>query len=135
MNRQRGMSSLALVLLILLLGSLMLNGLNQQRVLHIRRVTTEIHSLQQYAAVQSAMEWGRMQKWYPTPLVQCLQPSTESWRVCLRVLADDQVLLIAGSGEQRLWRGGHIVNNEVLFSAHGWSDFCPQKENALCLLP
>jgi len=129
------MSSLALVLLILLLGSLMLNGLNQQRVTHIRRVTTESLSLQRYATVQSAMEWGRMQTWRSEPAVQCQQPPDESWRVCLRILAENRVLLMASSGEQRLWRGGRVEQDEVLFSAHGWSDFCPLKESALCQLP
>lgn len=135
MNRERGMSSLAMVLLILLLGSLLLNGLNQQRVTHVRRVTTESMSLQQYAAAQSALEWGRMQSWHITPDLQCLQHRNEPWRACLRILADHRVLLIAGSGEQRLWRGGHIEQNEVVFSAHGWSDFCPLKEAHLCELP
>lgn len=135
MNRQRGMSSLALVLLILLLGSLMLNGLNQQRVTHIRRVSTESQSLRHYAGVQSSMEWGRVQKWQTEPALQCLQHPGEPWRVCLRVLVDNRILLTAGSGEQRLWRGGKIELGEVRFSPHGWSDFCPLKEATLCELP
>lgn len=135
MNRQQGMSSLAMVLLILLLGSLLLNGLNQQRVAHIRRVTTESVSLRQYAGVQSAMEWGRVQQWHSEPALQCLSHPGEPWQVCLRILADNRVLLAAASGEQRLWRGGHIERNEVVFSPHGWSDFCPLKETALCELP
>lgn len=135
MNRQRGMSSLALVLLILLLGSLLLNGLNQQRITHIRRVTTESVSLQQYASVQSAMAWGRVQKWQTEPALQCQQHPSEPWRACLRMLADNRLLLTAASGEQRLWRGGRIEQGEVVFSPHGWSDFCPLKETTLCELP
>lgn len=129
------MSSLALVLLILLLGSLLLNGLNQQRVTHIRRVTTESGSLQQYASAQSAMEWGRVQKWQTEPALQCQQHPGEPWRACLRVLAENRLLLTAMSGEQRLWRGGRIELGEVVFALHGWSDFCPLKEMALCELP
>lgn len=135
MNRQRGMSSLAMVLLILLLGSLMLNGLNQQRLNHIRRVTTESEGLRQYAGVQSAMEWGRNQTWRMSPPLQCFTHPREPWRVCLRVLEENRVLLTAGSGEQRLWRGGQIEKGEVVFSRHGWSDYCPQKDAALCELP
>ena len=135
MNRERGMSSLALVLLMLMLGSLMLNGLNQQLVTHIRRVSTESQSLRQYAQVQSAMAWAHVQTWHTEPVMQCLQHSSEPWQACLRVFSDQSVLLIAGSGEQRLWRGGHIAQNAVVFSAHGWSDFCPRKETDLCQLP
>ena len=109
------MSSLALVLLMLILGSLMLNGLNQQ--------------------VQSAMMWAQRHPWLREPALQCLQHPTEPWQACLRVLTDQAVLLTVGSGKQRLWRGGHIERNNVVFSAHGWSDFCPSKETALCQIP
>lgn len=135
MNRERGMSSLAMVLLMLMLGSLMLNGLNQQLATHIRRVSTESESLRQYAQVQSAMAWAHVQTWRTESALQCQQHSSEPWQACLRVFSDQSVLLTAGSGEQRLWRGGHIAQNGVVFSAHGWSDFCPRKETDLCQLP
>ena len=61
MNRQRGMSSLALVLLLLVLGTLILTGLNQQLTTFSALVGGESRSFQQQAAVQSALEWGRVQ--------------------------------------------------------------------------
>jgi hypothetical protein len=129
------MSSLALVLLMLILGSLMLNGLNQQLKTHIRRVSTESEHLRQYAQVQSAMMWAQRHTWLREPALQCLQHPTEPWQACLRVLSDQTVLLTVGSGKQRLWRGGRIERNNVVFSAHGWSDFCPHKETELCQIP
>ena len=135
MNRQRGMSSLALVLLILILGSLMLNGLSQQLNTHIRRVSTESEHLRQYAQVQSAMMWAQRLTWLREPALQCLQHPGEPWQACLRVLSDQTVLLTVGSGKQRLWRGGRMERNNVVFSAHGWSDFCPHKETELCQIP
>ena len=45
------------------------------------------------------------------------------------------VLLIAGGNDLLLWRRGEIVDGIVRFSPHGWSDFCPLKESALCQLP
>ena len=102
------MSSLAMVLLILLLGSLLLNGLNQQRVAHIRRVTTESVSLRQYAAVQSAMEWRLVQKWPPESVFQCLAHPGELWNVCLRTFADNRALLAVASRAHSPRRGGHI---------------------------
>ena len=56
MNRQRGMSSLALVLLLLVLGTLILTGLNQQLTTFSALVGGESRSFQQQAAVQSALE-------------------------------------------------------------------------------
>lgn len=133
MNRQRGMSSLALVLLLLVLGTLILTGFNQQLTTFSALVGDESRSLQQQATVQSALEWGRVQSWSSEPQIQCKK--TSAWRVCLRQLSEARVLLIAGDSGMLLWRAGEIVDGKIRFSPHGWSDFCPLKENALCQLP
>lgn len=135
MNRQNGIASLTLVLLLLVLGTLILTGLNQQLITFTMLVGDESRAIQQQAATQSALEWGRVQHWSLQPDVQCKQRQTQ--RVCLRVLNESQVLLIAGDGdgELLLWRGGEIVNGHIRFLPHGWSDFCPLKERALCRLP
>ena len=133
MSRQNGIASLTLVLLLLVLGTLILTGLNQQLITFTMLVGDESRAIQQQAAAQSALEWGRVQHWSLQPDVQCKQRQTQ--RVCLRVLNESQVLLIAGDGELLLWRGGEIVNGHIRFLPHGWSDFCPLKERALCRLP
>lgn len=127
------MSSLALVLLLLVLGTLILTGFNQQLTTFSALVGGERRSLQQKATVQSALEWGRVQSWSLEPQVQCKK--TSAWRVCLRQLSEARVLLIAGDSGMLLWRAGEIVDGKIRFSPHGWSDFCPLKENALCQLP
>lgn len=133
MSRQNGIASLTLVLLLLVLGTLILTGLNQQLITFTMLVGDESRAIQQQAATHSALEWGRVQHWSLQPDVQCKQRQTQ--RVCLRVLNESQVLLIAGDGELLLWRGGEIVNGHIRFLPHGWSDFCPLKERALCRLP
>lgn len=135
MNRQRGVSSLALVLLLLLLGSLMLNGLNQQLTSHIWRVNRERQGIRSIADVSSAMELARHRRWPSEPEMQCLQPTAEGVRSCLRIFADGSALLIAASAESTLWRLGRVEGEQVRFSQHGWSDFCPLTESALCQLP
>ncbi|EHN8716629.1 DUF2509 family protein [Enterobacter hormaechei] len=132
MNRQRGMSSLALVLLLLVLGTLILTGLNQQLQTFSTLVSGESLSVRQQAAVQSALEWGRVQEWALQPEVQCKQ--TQRSRVCVRLFGE-RVLLIAGNDDLLLWQGGDIAEGQIRFSAHGWSDFCPLKESTLCQLP
>lgn len=127
------MSSLALVLLLLVLGTLILTGFNQQLTTFSALVGGERRSLQQQATVQSALEWGRVQSWSLEPQVQCKK--TSAWRVCLRQLSEARVLLIAGDSGMLLWRAGEIVDGKIRFSPHGWSDFCPLKESALCQLP
>ena len=88
--------------------------------------------LQQQAAAQSALEWGRVQEWALQPEVQCKQ--TQRLRVCVRLFGE-RVLLIAGNDDLLLWQGGDIAEGQIRFSAHGWSDFCPLKESTLCQLP
>ncbi len=56
MNRERGASSLILALLILILGSLLLQGVNQQQASYAARVTTQSLAIQRQALVQSALE-------------------------------------------------------------------------------
>lgn len=134
MNRQQGMSSLALVLLLLILGSLMLAGLNQQLAALMRIVSTERQAIQHQAIAQSALEWGRTLPWQNQAEVTCRQHPQQPWRVCLRIL-EERVVLIANSGRVMLWRLGEVKSGKVVFSPHGWSDFCPLKEKALCQQP
>lgn len=96
MNRQRGMSTLAMVLLMLLLGSLLLQGLNHQHQSALAQTRVETESLRESARVQAALEWGRMQAWASEPGIQCREVSTFAARVCLRKLSEGRVLLIAG---------------------------------------
>jgi hypothetical protein len=133
MKRQKGMSSLALVLLLLVIGGLILTGLNQQLDSFTRIVSRERQSVQQRATVQSALEWGKRQLWSVVTNIQCKKVS--QGRVCLRLLAEDRVLLIAGNGDMLLWRWGEIQEGRIVFSPHGWSDFCPLKQGDLCQLP
>ncbi|MDY1037296.1 DUF2509 family protein [Lelliottia sp. CFBP8978] len=133
MKRQKGMSSLALVLLLLVIGGLILTGLNQQLDSFTRIVSRERQSVQQRATVQSALEWGKRQLWSVVTNIQCKKVS--QGRVCLRLLAEDRVLLIAGNGDMLLWRRGEIQEGRIVFSPHGWSDFCPLKQGDLCQLP
>ncbi len=134
MNRQQGMSSLALVLLLLILGSLMLAGLNQQLAALMRIVSTERQAIQHQAIAQSALEWGRMLSWQTQAEYACRQHPQQPWRVCLRIL-EERALLIASSGSATLWRLGEVTSDGVHFSPQGWSDFCPLKERALCQQP
>jgi len=127
------MSSLALVLLLLVLGTLMLGGLNQQLSSFSALVGGESRSVQEQASVQSALSWGRVQRWATAPQVQCKAGPTG--RVCVRLLSGARVLLIAGSRNLLLWQRGEITNGQIQFSLHGWSDFCPLKESTLCQLP
>ena len=133
MNREKGVSSLALVLMLLVLGSLLLQGMSQQDRSFASRVSMESQSLRRQAIVQSALAWGKMHS--SQPAVQCSQYAETDAQVCLRLLADNEALLIAGYEGVSLWRTGEVIDGNIVFSPRGWSDFCPLKERALCQLP
>lgn len=134
MTGQRGVSSLAMVLMLLALGSLMLQGLNQAQRQQLAMVNDESLALQRTAQTQSTLQWGKQQAWALSPDVQC-KTWRDSHRACLRLFTDGSLLLIARHGEFMLWQSGRWSSGGVRFSAHGWSDFCPLKETALCQLP
>ncbi|MFW0766848.1 DUF2509 family protein [Trabulsiella odontotermitis] len=135
MNRENGMSSLALVLLTLILGTLLLQGLNRQHQTTLAQVTLEQVALRDSARAQSALQWGRMQPWEANPKAQCQSAPAFAATVCLRFTDDNTGLLIARSGDIIYWQSATLEQAALRFPAHGWSDFCPRKESALCQIP
>ncbi len=57
MNREKGVSSLALVLMLLVLGSLLLQGMSQQDRSFASRVSMESQSLRRQAIVIASKNW------------------------------------------------------------------------------
>lgn len=134
MNRERGASSLALVLLLLVLGSLMLQGLNRAQRRQVAMVNDETLALRDTARAHTALQWGKTISWAAGLAVQCKTNGDDS-RVCLLQLANDAVLLMADSRGIRFWQAGTRRRDSIVFSRHGWSDFCPLPEKALCQMP
>lgn len=95
MNRERGAYSLILTLLILILGSLLLQGVNQQQASYASRVATQSQAIQRQALVQSALEWGRGQLWSGLAEMECRRYFSSGARVCLRGLPGDEVVMAA----------------------------------------
>ncbi len=114
MNREKGVSSLALVLMLLVLGSLLLQGMSQQDRSFASRVSMESQSLRRRAIVQSALAWGKCTR-QTQPAVQCSQYAETDARVCLRLLADNEALLIAGYEGVSLWRTGEVIDGNIVF--------------------
>lgn len=135
MNRQRGLSSLLMVLLLLALGSLLLQGLNQQQRSLLAQTASETQALRDTAGAHSALQWGKGLSWPLQDAVNCQQNGEFGWRACMRIFSDASVLLIGGSGTMLLWQSGAVEQNRLRFSPHGWSDFCPLKEASLCQMP
>lgn len=134
MNRQRGVSSLAMVLMLLVTGSLMLQGLNQALRQQTANVSAESRALRRTAEVHTALQWGKVQNWVAEAGAQCLVHG-DITRVCLRLFDDGTLLLVAKNEAFMVWQSGRWAVGNIQFSAHGWSDFCPLKEVARCQIP
>ena len=129
------MASMALVLLLLALGSLLLAGIHQQYQALSGRVASEARRMRDAAEAHSALEWGRRQPWSSEVTEQCRQPTEIAGSVCLRIFTDGALLLIASGGAARRWLSGEVAQGAVVFLPHGWSDFCPLTEAMLCQPP
>lgn len=114
MNREKGVSSLALVLMLLVLGSLLLQGMSQQDRSFASRVSMESQSLRRrHRSVGAGV--GKMHSWQTQPAVQCSQYAETDAQVCLRLLADNEALLIAGYEGVSLWRTGEVIDGNIVF--------------------
>ena len=112
------MSSLLMVLLLLTLGSLLLEGLNLQQRALLAQTASETQAIRDTAIAHS-----------------CREQTPQGWRACLRIFGDGSLLLSSASGEVQVWQSGEVRGGQVRFSAHGWSDFCPLREASLCQMP
>ncbi|WP_434670254.1 DUF2509 family protein [Klebsiella sp. B345] len=135
MSRQQGFSSLLMVLLLLVLGSTLLQGLNQRQRALLAQTAEETRAIRETAGAHSALQWGKAQSWSIDNPVACLHAGNDGWRACLRIFSDASVLLIASGGSILLWQSGWVEKGTVQFSPHGWSDFCPLTEVELCQIP
>ena len=135
MNRQSGMSSLLLVMLILALGSLTLQGMSAQQQSRLTQTSIEVTALKESASSETLLAWGRVSDWPTEPAVECRQLAGTPGSVCLRHFSDETVVLIASSGLQRRWQTGTFLAGVAHFDANGWSDFCPRKEAVQCDIP
>lgn len=152
-DAQRGVSALAMVLILLLTGGMMLNGLHQQLTGDLRNAASEVSAIRQFSLALSAQSWATQQRWVLNNNWQCQQDNQRHWRACVRPEKDSlteltqkenppvrKVVLMAYGLEEQippvvLWRKAQLTGTTLQFVPRGWSDFCPFQEKTLCALP
>lgn len=140
-KREKGSSTLFMVLMLFALGSLMLQGLSRQLGAQRFEVAAEIQSIKNHVAARSALAWGEKQSWRPQKEWQCQHDPRFVWHACLHQTDKGEALLAAfgdASGERfplTLWRWGVLRDGKLAAAAQGWLDFCPLVDDALCTLP
>ncbi|WP_426346441.1 DUF2509 family protein [Cronobacter universalis] len=133
------MSTIAMVLALLLLGSLMLGGLQQQLDSRFGRAANESAAIKAFNAALSALALSQSRDWAFTPQWQCQRVSEVKGRACVRQM--QTYVLVAAEGMEEnavpltLWRWAQPDGERLRFMPHGWSDFCPLAEAKQCQLP
>lgn len=133
-GRQRGSGALLMVIIILLMGTLLLNATRRQLSDSLSLVADQRLYLQQQASAASALAWGGRLRWDREAGWQCQQITAYAWRACLQRLPS-AILLRADSGPGTLAWYRWVVEragNGVRALPHGWLDFCPLAEKGAC---
>lgn len=125
---QQGQSSLGMVVVLLLLGTLMLNTSQQRLARDMMLVADERQYLRDFWAAQSALQWGLSQRWPEEQPQLCQSEPQQHWQVCLQEVRDERALLRgqAENSELSLWQWVVRTDNSLSALPHGWIDFCPQ---------
>ncbi|WKA63399.1 YgdB family protein [Pectobacterium aroidearum] len=142
---QKGSGTLAMVLLIAVIGLLLMSGLQRQLESAIQVGNDERHSLRAFNQALSSLNWGIGLRWrVSTESWQCQQLSAEQLVVCLRAASDGEQGVLRGEGtlpaSTRTLKLYQRVSFLALSSgqiaiqplANGWLDFCPDKEVTRC---
>lgn len=137
-SRERGQSSILMVLMLLLLGLMILSGFSSYLTTQRQWGVKEIRAIVHQAGAQSALAWGAGLKWSPLPHRQCQTDKLFGLYACLYQLKNNEVLLAGTLATEHLsenvvfWRWGWLKNGKFIVRAHGWLDYCPLNDKTRC---
>jgi len=131
-STQRGSGALVMVMMILLMGTLMLNATRRQLDDSMSLVGDERHYLQQFTGAMSALAWGERLHWVAAEEWHCQQQVEHHWRACFQPV--DQLLRgDSGPDTLALYRWvGQQANGTLQAQPHGWLDYCPLTGEGAC---
>lgn len=131
---QYGNSTLGMVLMLLLLGSLTLHATRTQLSQGMVLVADTQQHHKDFAQAQAALQWGLMQSWPEASGWQCQQQPVHQWLSCLLHTEEGNALL-SGQDEKsdlRLWQWVSPRSHRLQPEAHGWIDYCPLSKPEHC---
>jgi len=132
--KQQGNTTLGMVMLLLLLGSVTLHATRTQLALNMVLIADIQHYYQAFSQAQAALRWGTELSWSINNGWQCQQELTEQWQSCLLRRENDHGLLAARRTGNTLWlyRWVSLREQRVYEIPHGWIDFCPLTTAEAC---
>ncbi|MEE3660798.1 YgdB family protein [Brenneria sp. g21c3] len=142
---QSGGGTLAMIMLISIVGLLLMSGLQRQLDAAMRTANDERHYLRAFNQALSSLNWALSLRWRDAQAGwQCQALATEALKACLRKASDEGQWLLRAEGPmpasprplmvyQRVVAltsaAGHVTLQPV---ARGWLDFCPDKDRMRC---
>ena len=137
-NCESGNSSLLMVILLLLSGTMMISGLSSFLDTQRKKGAQEVRAIGHYAGAESALAWGQQQQWQPDGRWQCLTESSGALRACLMRIQENEALLAGFLAGERaaerliLWRWGSVSRGRFIAAPRGWLDYCPLADQRGC---
>ncbi|MGE6303477.1 YgdB family protein [Serratia liquefaciens] len=143
-NAERGGSTLAAVMMLLVMGLMLLNAQRRQLDSALLLATDEMRYLRAYNQAASALSWGVAQSWSHGQLNEsgwwCRQ--TTELRACAKLSSQAGIVLVRGEAPmngteplrlyQRSKPEGATGDIALRAETGGWLDFCPEKKQADC---
>ncbi|MBK5144604.1 YgdB family protein [Budviciaceae bacterium BWR-B9] len=124
MFNQQGYSTIVMVMLLMLFGSLMLKGQSEQLLVQVKIYADERRYFRAYHQALSSLSWALSQRWAGLSSEwQCRKIENHHLSSCIRQLNDDGDILVRGEGT--------MGNNQpplVLFQLAGRFDTLPFSE-------
>lgn len=144
-SAQSGSGTLAMVMLISIVGLLLMSGLQRQLDAAMRMANDERRYLRAFNQALSSLNWAQSLRWRDAQDGwQCQTMATEELKVCLTKASGEGIWLLRGEGSipaasrpltayQRVVAltstAGHVTLQPV---ARGWLDFCPDRDEIRC---
>lgn len=153
LEQQRGTSTLAAIATLFAFGLFLLSALHRQ-LDNIQKITVEEqHHLRAFNQATSSLNWGLTQSWsFSLPWQKrapwhCHEQPQYGLKACIRPSSLAGFFILRGEGQYlskqpqlvlyqrvKLPSGeGERTEHRLIKAAHGWLDFCPEKDAKFCL--
>ena len=132
--KQQGSSTLGMVLMLLVIGSLTLHASRKMLEQGMGLLADEQHFIQDFWRAQSALQWGLSRSWPMGETAGCQLEPQQGWRSCLQRGEDGEGLLkgeASGSGIA-VWQWVTPQGSRIQAVPHGWIDYCPRARASDC---
>jgi len=146
MQTQQGGSTLAAVMLLLVMGLMLLNAQQRQLDSALLLAVDQQRYLRAYNQAVSALNWGLVQPWSREQLTttrwHCQQLHSDALQACARRSSRTGIVMVRGAGmvtqAEPLWlyqltsETGAVGDVKLRAEKGGWLDFCPEKKESDC---